>query len=634
VSRRTYGVKIVRGPVVKLPPHELACDGIDDLLGLAGSIRQPLAADLFCGAGGLSFGLEAAGFRVVFGVDHDPVALETHRHHFAGLTLDRDLSESRAIEEIAETIRLAGVRVVAGGPPCQPFSRAGRSKIRSLVGAGMRPARDERRDLWQSFLEIVELATPDAVVIENVPDMALGDDMLVLRTMAEWLSELGYGVHPRLIDAWRFGVPQHRQRFFLVAIADDGDFEWPQPEHHTVTVRDAIGDLPRVVGGYRPPGGGDGYQHYARPAFTAFQRRARAGRPATDRGRVHDHITRPVREDDRRAFEQMTSSTRYSQLAPELRRYRDDIFDDKYKRLPARGLSRTITAHIARDGYWYIHPTQHRTLTVREAARLQTFSDGVRFSGPPSAAFHQIGNAVPPRLAEIIACQVKIALKRRRTVSPLPRLITEELVDWWRAEGATARPWLESGRAWLVLLGEVFLARATAADIAAVWPQLSQMDSPRRCVSRTDQLQSLAESISRRDRVAPVLRLARWVSARPGALADGDVLRHAPGVGADIAALAALVSGTENPVVVSGPALRVAARYFDVDVDRVHCRSDGRLAVARLIGGADDANEAHLGLIELGSRMCSSRRPQCSECPLRPWCRWARRSRGRQLQRT
>jgi len=104
-----------------------------------------------------------------------------------------------------------------------------------------------------------------------------------------------------------------------------------------------------------------------------------------DTAKVFDHITRPVREDDKRAFQFMGPTTRYSDLPQEMRRYRHDIFSDKYKRLDEDGLSRTITAHIAKDGYWYIHPRQNRTLTVREAARLQTFPDCFRFAGPPSA---------------------------------------------------------------------------------------------------------------------------------------------------------------------------------------------------------------------------------------------------------
>ena len=115
---------------------------------------------------------------------------------------------------------------------------------------------------------------------------------------------------------------------------------------------------------------------------------------------MFDHITRPVREDDERAFQLDGRRRPGTPTCPtEMKRYRDDIFDDKYKRLDENGLSRTITAHIAKDGYWYIHPRQNRTLTVREAARLQTFPDWFRFAGPPSAAFRQIGNAVPPALA-------------------------------------------------------------------------------------------------------------------------------------------------------------------------------------------------------------------------------------------
>src|SRR5690606_8479534 len=135
----------------------------------------------------------------------------------------------------------------------------------------------------------------------------------------------------------------------------------------------------------------------ARPT-TAFQRKARE--KMNGHAVVWDHVTRPVRDDDREAFRLMKPGTRYGELPKHLRRYRDDIFDDKYNRLDWNGLSRSITAHIAKDGYWYIHPSELRTLTVREAARIQTFPDHFRFAGSRSHAFRQIGNAVPPALGE------------------------------------------------------------------------------------------------------------------------------------------------------------------------------------------------------------------------------------------
>ena len=132
-----------------------------------------------------------------------------------------------------------------------------------------------------------------------------------------------------------------------------------------------------------------------------------------------------MREDDKLAFEMMTSDTKYSDLPAHLQRYRSDIFNDKYKRLDENDLSRTITAHIAKDGYGFIHPRQSRTLTVREAARLQTFPDDFRFSGPPSAAFKQIGNAVPVRLGENIGKSVLDSLERN-TSKPYDSIATSE----------------------------------------------------------------------------------------------------------------------------------------------------------------------------------------------------------------
>ena len=132
-KKRQPGVKLVRGPFVRLPPHPESCANSQALVELARSHRERapgvmLAADLFSGAGGLSLGLEQAGIRVVVAIDHDPEAVETHTHHFGGLAAAWDLGDPDVIEKVADLVRTAQIDVLAGGPPCQPFSRAGRSR--------------------------------------------------------------------------------------------------------------------------------------------------------------------------------------------------------------------------------------------------------------------------------------------------------------------------------------------------------------------------------------------------------------------------------------------------------------------------------------------------------------------------
>ncbi|HJV08160.1 MAG TPA: DNA cytosine methyltransferase, partial [Acidimicrobiales bacterium] len=179
-GKKTYGVKLVRGPFVRLPPHPSACSDEQQLLSLIRESERPLAADLFCGAGGLSLGLQQAGFDVVLGVDNDAEALETHRALCPGLSVNWDLADEAVVRRVAALVRRAGISLVAGGPPCQPFSKAGRSMIRELVRTGRRDHYDHRRTLWRSFLDVVVRARPPAVLMENVPDMALDRDMLVL----------------------------------------------------------------------------------------------------------------------------------------------------------------------------------------------------------------------------------------------------------------------------------------------------------------------------------------------------------------------------------------------------------------------------------------------------------------------
>lgn len=420
----TYAVKLERSAPLALSRHPEAPrdDKFVEWCATEKASGRLLAVDLFSGAGGLGAGVEAAGWTVVAAVDHDKAALETHRANFRGQALEVDMSDPAQIAELIEKLRPLGIDLVAGGPPCQPFSRAGRAKIRSLVKDGVRDAVDARKELWRSFIDVVLALKPRAVIMENVPDMAIGDDLIVIREIADMLEDAGYVVDYRLLDAWRHGVPQHRKRFILQARSDGSSPQWPVLGDKGPTVRDAIEDLPSLNG------------------TTGARESVYSGTPSSPlacelrgddtSGVIHDHMTRPVREDDREAFELMNSSTLYSDLPERLKRYRSDTFNDKYKRLDWDDLSRTITAHIAKDGYWYIHPAEHRTLTVREAARIQTFPDRFRFSGTRSDAFRQIGNAVPPILGRAVAESIRPIDTEERAGHPTAPHLRHRLEEW------------------------------------------------------------------------------------------------------------------------------------------------------------------------------------------------------------
>ena len=635
---RQYGVKLVRGPFVRLKPHPKAVEetGLPDLCSAS---TRPMAADLFCGAGGLSLGLKEAGFDVVLGVDHDVEALETHRAYHPGLSVNWEMGDPAVVERIASIVRECGITLVAGGPPCQPFSRAGRSLVRDLVRTGRRPGHDGRRDLWESFLGVVELSRPQAVLMENVPDMALDRGMVILRTMVERLESWGYSVEERVLDARRFGVPQFRHRLILVALRDGTRFDWPQPVLTPVSVNNAIGDLPDVEGGWRPSNGegedpvASGWAAYSGPR-TSFQRRARANVARSQIERVYDHITRPVREDDALAFAQMDSTTKYSDLSPELRRYRHDIFDDKYKRLDKDGASRTITAHIAKDGYWYIHPEQDRTITVREAARLQTFPDDVRFAGPPSSAFRQIGNAVPPVLGAMLGEAVLASLGRRERQTVSTRRVSRALSEWFEATEPVRVPWLAATTRWQVIQAELLWSRLPDAAVVPAWRTVRALPTPEETLSALDALTAAAKGRGRAHRIPAVREAALWYIENPGALNPGSVateLAAAPNVTQAIADLAVRVVPGENedPVLVGYGVLRLVARFHDEDVDQKNRMSDGRIAMMRMIGGGETSHAAHLALIELANGVCGPQLRQCADCPLVTMCVEAATERSR-----
>jgi DNA (cytosine-5)-methyltransferase 1 len=639
-SVASYTVKQVRGPFLDLPVHLGHIDSEKGLSAFSAELRAhdvPLAADLFSGAGGMSLGLEEAGYRVVLGVDHYDFAVQTHRHHFAGMSLEEDLADPSVIKWVARLLKRNKIELLAGGPPCQPFSRAGRSMIRHRVLTGAADPHDERRDLWRSFLEVIQIARPRAVLMENVPDMALDREMFILRSMTEELERIGYSVSARVIETWRYGVPQMRQRLLLIALRDRIKFDWPSEAAKRVTLWNAIGDMPEIEGGWRPEGGAFGWAEYVGPR-TEYQRWMRRRVPADDARKLFDHITRPVREDDRAAFESMTHETKYTDLAPEFQRYRKDIFDDKYKKLDENDLCRTITAHIAKDGYWYIHPRQPRTLTVREAARVQTFPDDFRFAGPPSVAFKQIGNAVPPLIAQVVGNAIRESLEAGVQAALSIRETSSILSDWFASQvSVPSMPWLKSENRWKFVLGEILLDRSAPTVTKAVWNVIDSRDHdlglgelPDR--NALEMLHDLMSGVGRGNRTAVVSELVDQMRSAPDALwenvIDRNVLPALPASLCDLLELALpLTIGDkecEEPVLITKGVLRVASRFHGSDVDKRNVQTDGRIAVASMIGFGDQSRSAHLGLIALASELCLVEKPLCAACPISRWCASAR----------
>ena len=245
-----FRVPVRRGPRISLNPHPSSPDPNDKdcVRNWLESRPRPWALDLFCGAGGLSLGLEEAGFSVVASADFDPVATETHAANIQGLTWTGDLSEPTEFLRHLDTWGIESVDLIAGGPPCQPFSTAGMSKIGDFGEEGDRRPVDARADLWRSFFAIVDRLNPRAMLFENVPNFAQAQGGAPLIALVNELESRGYGVHVEVLEAWRYRVPQHRSRLFVIGIAGNGRFEWPNP----------IGRRPKVGQANSGPPGGTG----------------------------------------------------------------------------------------------------------------------------------------------------------------------------------------------------------------------------------------------------------------------------------------------------------------------------------------------------------------------------------------
>jgi len=558
--------------------------------------------------------LERAGFDVLVGADSDEWAVRTHDANLPGLSWCGDLTDPT---EFLNTLKVWGVDqidLVAGGVPCQPFSRAGRSRIRDLVVNGERCDHDVRADLWSSFVAIVERLQPSAVLVENVPDLPRWNDGAVLLGLYESLQELGYRVEARILDGFKHGVPQHRQRLILMALRGNRRPLWPEAQSTLVSLQDAIGDLPPIPRAQRS----ERLSYDERRLTSRFQRVMREGVSAADAPFVYDHICRDVRPDDMEAFRLLREGETYIDLPDRLQRYRSDVFTDKYKRLSWHELCRSITAHIAKDGYWYIHPDQHRTLSIREAARVQSFPDDFRFAGTQTHRYRQIGNAVPVLLAEAIGrgLLAGLAQPERPRSSGGADAFREQLVgrraDW-------SPPWREGQDPWTVLVAELLLSRAREEDAERVFAGLTvTAPTPAALLAHEDPERALV-LVGVKDRARVAVELAQAIVDR----FDGEVPDHEgdlqalPGVGDYVGRAVLTFAFGRRQVLVDRTTARVASRISHHDDTR---RFQLRLDLHRLAGTPGPDAAFNRALLNLGREVCTTERPKCGGCPILRHC--------------
>lgn len=393
--------------------------------------RKYTFIDLFAGCGGLSEGFYRQGFKALAHAEIDHWACETLRTRmkFYGYkdynreVIEHDITADDILERIDNAVNGRTIDVIIGGPPCQAYSTAGR------VRNGKKMASDPRNYLFESYVKILEYYSPKFFVFENVTGL-LSAQVKNAPIFPKVLKALGnkYKVigNPEVLvlNTADYGVPQLRKRVIIIGVRKDIDksaeelyesiikTHW-NPEtlsnekkgkKRFVDVRQAIGDLPSVE-----PGQDASTEEYDYPCNNEFLKKI-------GKSGIHplmDHIARKHNDLDRERFQVMIHNHwSFGQLRREMPQYEHEharVFDNSYVvqwwDLP----SKTILAHIHKDGFQFIHPDeeQRRTFTVREAARIQSFPDDFEFKGSRGEKYKQIGNAVPPLFAEVLAKSIK-----------------------------------------------------------------------------------------------------------------------------------------------------------------------------------------------------------------------------------
>lgn len=341
--------------------------------------------DLFCGCGGLSLGFKQAGFNILGGIDNNKQVLKTYEHNLVGSKgLNYDLSNDDGIVELKEFAKKkGGVDVIIAGPPCQGFSVT-----------GPRNFDDPRNQLYLAVIKSVKELSPKAFLIENVWGMASLYNGQIKDEVIKRFTDLGYNVSWKVLCAADYGVPQNRKRLFFVGLRKDiGTFEFPKAirtSNNYLTCYDAISDLPSLENDL-----GTEIADYDKEPITDYQRLMRR-----NSSKLYNHVGTKHTQMVIDTISMVPDGGNYKDLPPGVGDSRK--FHVAWTRYASNKPSGTIdTGHRNHFHYKY-----NRIPTARENARFQSFPDDFVFTGNKTSQYRQIGNAVPPLLAEAVAKEI------------------------------------------------------------------------------------------------------------------------------------------------------------------------------------------------------------------------------------
>lgn len=369
-------------------------------------LSKPTVVDLFCGCGGISWGLAQAGFDILAGVDFWQPALKTFAlNHRKTLPIFADLTELTPLELLKRlSLERGMIDCLVGGPPCQGFSKN--------VPASYRFLADPRNQLMKTFLDFVKFLYPRTVIIENVAEIYNAFDGKIRHEIVDSLQNLGYTVAVKNILAADYGVPQKRRRCFFLASRTGTapyfpDATFAEYSSHTlfqqifpyISAWAAISDLP-------PLANGEGFfaMPYLQPPQNDYQSLMRY-----QSAEIYDHITRRLNPKQFARVSSLRAGEGMQDLPEHLRP--KSGYSGAYGRLDFDQPAPTITRWVFHPGSGrFCHPQQDRLLTIREVARLQSFSDIFHFTGTYIQKSHQLGNAVPPLVAKILGEAIKVCL--------------------------------------------------------------------------------------------------------------------------------------------------------------------------------------------------------------------------------